>query len=74
MHGIFIAAGPRLPEGESIGIIDSVDIYPLMMEILEIPLTAPIDGDPDKLTRFLRLKGSDPISKQDTMNGAESRR
>jgi hypothetical protein len=53
MHGIFIAAGPRLPEGETIGSIESVDIYPLMMELLEIPLTTPIDGDPDKLTRLL---------------------
>ena len=53
MHGIFIAAGPRLPEGEMIGTIDNVDIYPLMMEILEIPLTTPIDGDPSSLTNIL---------------------
>ncbi len=53
MHGVFLAAGPRLPEGETIGTIDNVDIYPLMMEILEIPLTTPIDGDPDKLLQLL---------------------
>jgi len=53
MHGIFIAAGPRLPKGETLGTVSNLDIYPLMMEILEIPLTAPIDGDPDKLTRLL---------------------
>ena len=53
MHGTFLATGPRLPEGETIGSIESVDIYPLMMEILEIPVTTPIDGDPDKLTRLL---------------------
>ncbi len=53
MHGIFLAAGSRLPEGERIGTIDNVDIYPLMLEVLEISLTAPIDGDPDKLTRLL---------------------
>ena len=53
MHGIFLAAGPRLPMGETIGTIDNIDIYPLMMEILEIPLTAPIDGDPSTLTELL---------------------
>lgn len=53
MHGIFIAAGPRLPKGETIGTVTAVDIYPLMMEILEIPLTTAIDGDPDKLSPLL---------------------
>ncbi len=74
MHGILLAAGPRLPKGKRLGTVSNLDIYPLMMEILEIPLTTPIDGDPDKLTRLLGLKGSDPISKQDTMDGAESKR
>ena len=54
MHGIFLAAGSRLPEGQTIGSISNLDVYPLMMEILGIPLTSPIDGDPDKLTRLLK--------------------
>ena len=74
MHGILLAAGPRLPKGKRLGTVSNLDIYPLMMEILEIPLTTPIDGDPDKLTQFLGLKGSDPTSKQDTTDGAESKR
>jgi hypothetical protein len=53
IHGIFLAAGPRLPGGKRVGKISAVDIYPLMLEILELPLTTPIDGDPDKLTRLL---------------------
>ncbi len=53
MHGIFLAAGPRLPKGETLGTVSNLDIYPLMMEILEISLTTPIDGDPDLLTRLL---------------------
>jgi arylsulfatase A-like enzyme len=53
MHGIFIAAGPRLPKGKKIPAISAVDIYPMMMEILEIPISTPIDGDADKLTSFL---------------------
>ena len=54
MHGIFIAAGSRLPQGERIDTVNSVDIYPLMMEILEMPLTTPIDGDHALLTDILR--------------------
>ena len=53
MHGIFLAAGPRLPKGKMIGTIENVDIFPMMMEILEIPLTMSIDGDREKLTRLL---------------------
>jgi len=53
MHGIFLASGPRLPKGVRIPAIEVVDIYPLMMEMLEIPVTTPIDGDPELLTDFL---------------------
>lgn len=54
MHGIFIATGPRLPQGERIGRINSVDIYPLMLEILGLSNGRPLDGDPESLTRLLR--------------------
>jgi predicted AlkP superfamily pyrophosphatase or phosphodiesterase len=54
MHAIFLASGPRLPESTSIGPIDSVDVYPLLMEILGLPITTPIDGDPSKLVPLLR--------------------
>lgn len=59
MHGIFLAAGPRLPMGRKIGAIEAVDIYPLLMKILELPATTPIDGDPDLLTRYLGQKAAD---------------
>jgi predicted AlkP superfamily pyrophosphatase or phosphodiesterase len=53
MRGIFLANGPRLPKGKRIPAVNAVDVYPLMIEILEIPLTMPIDGDPRKLTSLL---------------------
>ena len=56
MHGIFLATGPRLPRGVRIPAIEVVDIYPLMMEILEIPITTPIDGDPALLKGFLESR------------------
>lgn len=53
MHGIFIASGPRLPKGKRLDPIRNIDIYPLMMEILGLPITTPIDGDPDVLLPLL---------------------
>jgi predicted AlkP superfamily pyrophosphatase or phosphodiesterase len=53
MHGMFLAAGPRLPKGKTIGTISNLDVYPMMLEILEIPLTTPIDGDPGTLAGLL---------------------
>ena len=54
MHAYFLASGPRLPKGETIGAIHAVDVYPLMMAILGLPITTSIDGDPARLTRHLR--------------------
>ncbi len=53
MHGMFIATGPRLPKGEVIPAIEAVDVFPLLMEILELPITTPIDGDPLLLPALL---------------------
>jgi len=53
MHAIFLASGPRLPKGEAIGPVRAVDVYPLMMEILGLPIEAPIDGDADLLRPLL---------------------
>ena len=53
MHGIFMATGPRLPKGKLTPAIEAVDIYPLLMEILELPITTPIDGDPSVLPALL---------------------
>ena len=36
MHGIFFASGPRLGAGQEIGEISAVDVYPLMLELLQI--------------------------------------
>lgn len=52
MHGIFIAAGGRLPAGRLVERIDAVDVYPLMLELLGLP-PLPSDGDPDVLLPLL---------------------
>lgn len=53
MHGFFLASGPGLPKGRRIDSISVVDVYPLLLEILELPQAGPIDGDPDKLVPLL---------------------
>jgi len=53
MHGIFFAAGPRLPEGRMLDAIEAVDVYPLLMAILGLPITTPVDGDPSRLVSLL---------------------
>lgn len=53
MHGIFVAAGPGLLPASTIGTVSVLDVYPLMMKILDIPLSSPIDGDPDALAGLL---------------------
>lgn len=54
LHAIFLAMGPRLPKNVRIGPINSVDVYPLLMEILGLPITTPIDGDRSKLVPLLK--------------------
>jgi predicted AlkP superfamily pyrophosphatase or phosphodiesterase len=44
MHGIFLAAGPGLPEGVTIGEVSPVEIYPLMLELLRIDAPLPATG------------------------------
>ena len=53
MHGLFLAAGPRLPAGRRIGRVSAVDVYPLLLEILELPAPDSIDGDADLLLPLL---------------------
>jgi len=53
MHGIFLATGPRLPQGKRIPELNNIDVYPLMMEVLGLPITTPIDGDRNLLPNLL---------------------
>lgn len=52
MHGIFIAAGPRIPRGLLIEPLGVVDLYPMMRDVLNLP-PAIVDGDPGVLLPLL---------------------
>ncbi|MEM8814599.1 MAG: ectonucleotide pyrophosphatase/phosphodiesterase [Pseudomonadota bacterium] len=53
MGASFIAAGGRLPRGVEIGEIHVVDVYPLMLEILELPTPQGYEAEPSELGGIL---------------------
>ena len=53
MHGLFVAAGPRLRSGVVTERFESVEIYNLLAAVLGLE-PAPNDGDPESLKHLLR--------------------
>ncbi|WP_246581564.1 alkaline phosphatase family protein [Echinicola shivajiensis] len=45
MHGIFYANGPAIKSAYNIGSFENIHIYPLICEILNLPIPDYIDGD-----------------------------
>lgn len=60
MHGFFVACGPNIKPGVSLGAINNIDIYPLMLSILELEAPELMDGDAANLAVTLKT----PRSKQ----------
>lgn len=54
MHGIFYAHGPQFKSGLTIEAFDNVHIYPLICEILGLPVPEGIDGDLTVLKPILK--------------------
>ena len=52
MRGIFYAFGPNIKANVTIPAFQNIHIYPLMAEILGLPLPA-IDGNPEVLKSIL---------------------
>lgn len=44
MHGIFYAWGPRIKQGFTIDSFENIHIYPLICELLALPIPSDIDG------------------------------
>jgi predicted AlkP superfamily pyrophosphatase or phosphodiesterase len=54
VQGIFLAQGPQVERGQSLGRVRNIDIYPFIAKILG--LTIPnIDGDPKALEKLYRV-------------------
>lgn len=53
MHGLFVAAGPRVRRGYTAPAIQNVHLYAFMCELLGLK-PAPNDGDPQQTANFIR--------------------
>jgi hypothetical protein len=45
MRAVFVADGPDFVDGKRMAAFDNVDVYPLLMRLLDVP-AQPNDGDP----------------------------
>ena len=53
MRGIFLAAGPRIPQGRKLPPARVTDVYPLVISILGLEAPHSLDGDPARLASAL---------------------
>jgi hypothetical protein len=53
MHGFFIACGPAITPGLTLGPVRNIDIYPWMLSLVGLDAPATIDGDPAALAAAL---------------------
>ena len=53
MHGFFIACGPNIKRGASLGAVNNIDVYPLMLSILGLEAPDIMDGDARQLADTL---------------------
>ena len=53
MHGFFVASGPNIKPGVTLGAVRNIDIYPLMTSILGLQGPEELDGDASRLAEKL---------------------
>ena len=53
MHGFFVASGPNIKSGVTLGPVRNIDVYPLMATILGLEGPDRLDGDASRLAEKL---------------------
>ncbi len=53
MHAIFIISGPNIPAGATIPIVENIDVYPLMTELLGLRGAKEVDGQPHRIRAMI---------------------
>jgi len=61
MQGFFLACGPNIKAGESLGTVYNIDVYPLMLSILGLEPPELMDGDAGRLAETLYTTRSNQI-------------
>ncbi len=54
MHGIFMAEGPHFNKQKQLDTFENINVYPLIAEILKLPVVEPIDGRLDVVKAVLK--------------------
>ena len=57
MHGFFVACGPNITAGLSLGPVNNIDVYPLMLSILGLEAPEIMDGNASHLAAALNTTG-----------------
>lgn len=55
MRGIFYARGPQIQSGKKIASFENVNVYPFLLQLLELKTLEPIDGKPEVLAPILKV-------------------
>lgn len=53
MRALFIASGPAFARSKSIGLIDNVEVYPMLMRLLDLPMAGPVDATGEAAKKLL---------------------
>jgi predicted AlkP superfamily pyrophosphatase or phosphodiesterase len=56
MHALFAVAGPGIQGGVTIPVVDNIDVYPLMTELLGLRAATDIDGRPGRIGGMLKVQ------------------
>ena len=65
MHGFFVACGPNITPGLSLGPVSNIDVYPLMLSILGLDAPEIMDGNASHLAEaFNTTRRTQSCSKQ----------
>ena len=54
MRALFIAAGPALASGKTLGTIDAVDVAPLLRDLIGLPAGTRLDGSDRPFQRVMK--------------------
>ena len=53
MRATFVAMGPGIRSGATVGEVENIDVYPLMTELLGLKAAAGIDGRPGRIRSMI---------------------
>ncbi len=56
MHALFVAAGYNIEKNELVPEFKNIDVYPFLLNLLDIKTDTAFDGDPETLKKYIKNK------------------